>query len=196
MPLSPRPSEVRSTRLPFIMAAVGLALLAVQISSPRRAQALSTGVVISQVYGGGGNAGATLKNDFIELFNRGTAPVNLSTWSVQYASAAGSSWQSTNLTGTLQPGQYYLVQEAQGTGGTVSLPTPDATGTIAMSATAGKVALVNSITALTGTCPPGTIDFVGFGTTANCSETTPTAVLTNTTAAIRGGLGCTETDNN
>ena len=28
-----------------------------------------TDVVISQVYGGGGNAGATLTNDFIELFN-------------------------------------------------------------------------------------------------------------------------------
>ena len=28
-------------------------------------------VVISQIYGGGGNAGASLKNDFIELFNRG-----------------------------------------------------------------------------------------------------------------------------
>ena len=26
---------------------------------------------ISQVYGGGGNAGSTLKNDFIEVFNRG-----------------------------------------------------------------------------------------------------------------------------
>src|SRR6185436_15543578 len=28
-------------------------------------------VVISQVYGGGGNAGATLKSDFIELYNAG-----------------------------------------------------------------------------------------------------------------------------
>jgi hypothetical protein len=47
-------------------------------------------VVISQVYGGGGNAGATLKNDFIEIFNRGTAAQNLTGWSVQYASATGS----------------------------------------------------------------------------------------------------------
>ena len=34
-------------------------------------------VVISQVYGGGGNSGATLKNDFIEIFNRGSAAVNV-----------------------------------------------------------------------------------------------------------------------
>ena len=52
-------------------------------------------VVISQVYGGGGNAGATLKNDFIELFNRGASPVSLNGWSVQYASAAGTGWTPT-----------------------------------------------------------------------------------------------------
>ena len=97
-------------------------------------QAVSPDVVISQVYGGGGNSGATYKNDFIELFNRGTAPVSLNGWSVQYASSTGTTWSKTILTNVvLQPGQYYLVQEAVGTGGTVNLPTPDATGTIAMS---------------------------------------------------------------
>ncbi|MEQ1530867.1 MAG: hypothetical protein ABL925_16240, partial [Methylococcales bacterium] len=35
------------------------------------AYAVSPNIVISQVYGGGGNTGATYKNDFIELFNRG-----------------------------------------------------------------------------------------------------------------------------
>jgi uncharacterized protein len=95
-------------------------------------------VVISQVYGGGGNSGATLKNDFVELFNRSGAPVSLTGWSIQYASASGTTWQVTALSGTLQPGQYYLVQEAQGSGGTVTLPTPDAAGTIAMSAGGGS----------------------------------------------------------
>ncbi len=162
-------------------------------------RALSSGVVISQVYGGGGNAGAPFKNDFIELFNRGTSPVNLSGWSVQYASATGTSWSVTNLTNvTLAPGQYYLVQEAAGAGAVPSLPAPDVTGTIPMSATAGKVALVSNTTALTGIgCPfVGTIvDFVGFGT-ANCSETAPTPTLANATAAIRAVHGCTEIDNN
>ncbi|MDQ5859251.1 MAG: lamin tail domain-containing protein, partial [Acidobacteriota bacterium] len=96
------------------------------------AHAVSPNLVISQVYGGGGNSGATLKNDFIELFNRGTTTVSVATWSVQYASSAGSSWARTNLTGSIAPGQYYLVQQAQGAGGTVNLPTPDATGTTAM----------------------------------------------------------------
>src|ERR1700686_4257382 len=71
-------------------------------------------VVISQVYGGGGNSGATYKNDFIEVFNRGSAAVNLAGWSVQYASSSGTSWQVTSLTGTIGAGQYYLIQEAQG----------------------------------------------------------------------------------
>jgi len=39
-------------------------------------------IVISQVYGGGGNSGATLKNDFIELFNSGNAPVTITGWSL------------------------------------------------------------------------------------------------------------------
>jgi predicted extracellular nuclease len=162
-------------------------------------QAASPDVVISQVYGGGGNTDATYTNDFIELFNRGTTTVNLADWSVQYASAAGTSWQVTTLSGSLAPGQYYLVQEAAGAGGTTGLPTPDATGGIAMSATAGKVAVVNSTTELSGSgCPfdATIVDFVGFGTTANCSETASAPAPSNTTADLRAANGCTETDNN
>ena len=68
-------------------------------------------VVISQVYGGGGNLGATLTNDFIELFNRGTSIVNLNGWSVQYTSATGTgTWMVTPLSGSIAPGGYYLVR--------------------------------------------------------------------------------------
>ncbi|TPV32253.1 HYR domain-containing protein [Paucihalobacter ruber] len=157
----------------------------------------TTKVVISQVYGGGGNSSATLTNDFIELFNSGNTPVDLNGWSVQYASSAGSSWAVTALTGTIQPGQYYLIQQAAGSGGTVALPTPDAVGTIAMAAANGKVLLANTTTAQSGTCPTGSqiIDFVGFGN-ANCFEgSAATPTLNNTTAAIRNN-SCTDTDNN
>ncbi len=158
-----------------------------------------TQVVISQVYGGGGNSVATYKNDFIELFNRGTTCISLTGWSVQYASASGNAWAATNLTNvTLAPGQYYLIQEAAGGGGTTNLPTPDATGSIAMSNSDGKVALVNNTTALTGSCPKGSyiVDFVGYGS-ANCSEgVSPTGVLSNATAAIRKSNGCIDTDQN
>ncbi|MBK9120071.1 MAG: lamin tail domain-containing protein [Phycisphaerales bacterium] len=161
--------------------------------------AASANIVISQVYGGGGNAGATYKNDFVELFNAGASAVSVDGWSVQYASSAGSTWAITPLAGTIQPGQYYLVQQAQGTGGTVDLPTPDAVGTIAMAAANGKVALVTTTVALTGTCPwpSATIaDFVGFGT-ANCFEGAgATPALTNTLAALRLLNGCQDTDSN
>ncbi|WP_207505429.1 lamin tail domain-containing protein [Telluribacter humicola] len=158
----------------------------------------ATDVVISQVYGGGGNSGATYKNDFIELYNRGSVAVSLDGWSVQYASATGTTWQMTPLNGSIPAGGYYLIKQAQGSGGTVELPTPNATGTIAMSGTAGKVALVSSATALSGACPrESSVDFVGFGTTANCFEgagATPT--LSNTTAALRKSNGSIDTNNN
>ena len=157
-------------------------------------------VVISQVYGGGGNTGATYRNDFIELFNRGTTAININGWSVQYASATGASWTSpTSLTGTIPPGGYYLVQGAKGTAGTTDLPTPDAIGTLALSGTAGKIALVSTTTPLSATCPAGAtiIDFVGFGTTANCFEGTgPTPAPSNTNAVLRAANGCTDTNQN
>ena len=143
-----------------------LLLSSVLVSPPRAVKASANGIVISQIYGGGGNAGSTFKNDFIEIFNADGATVNLSGWSVQYSSAAGTTWQVTALNGSLAPGQYFLIQESQGAGGTTNLPAPNATGNIAMSATAGKVALVSNTVALSGGCPVGgaIIDFVGYGT--------------------------------
>ncbi len=154
-------------------------------------------LVISQVYGGGGNAGATFTHDFIELFNQGPTTVNLSGWSVQYISATGAgTWAVTPLSGSIAPGGYYLVQEAPGAGGTTPLPTPDAIGTIAMAAGAGKVALSSSTTPFIGACPTCFVDLVGYGG-ANCFEGAgPTAATSNTTAALRKRGGCFDSDNN
>src|SRR5438034_2527513 len=120
-------------------------------------------------------------------------------WSVQYASATGTTWQVTNLAGAIPPGGYYLIQEAAGAGGTTGLPPADVTGSINISATVGKVALVNSTTALSGSCPTGgaIVDFVGYGATANCFEGAgPAPAPSNTTADFRLNAGCTDTDNN
>jgi len=157
-------------------------------------------VVISQIYGGGGNSGAPFRNDFIEIFNAGSTPVNLAGWSVQYASATASTWSSTPLTPVvLAPGQHYLIQQAGGNNG-AALPTFDATGTIAMAAGSGKVALVKSTTALAGSCPkddPNIVDLVGYGSTANCFRGTgPAPAASNTNAATRAANGCTDTRNN
>src|SRR6185503_7487945 len=149
--------------------------------SPTPTPGVAGSVVISQLYGGGGNAGATLKNDFIEIINHTGAPINLNGWSVQFASATATTWNVTPLTNfTLQPGQYYLIKQSQGAGGTVDLPTPDATGTALMGATSGKAAVVSNTTALSGACPSGAgiIDMVGYD------------------GAIRKNGGCLDTDNN
>jgi predicted extracellular nuclease len=153
-------------------------------------------VVISQVYGGGGNSGATLKHDFIELFNNGSAPVAIGGWSVQYASATGTSWALTPIPAgtTLQPGRYLLVRQAQGTGGSIDV-IGDVTGTLAMGGVSGKVALANNSTAFSGTVPTGAVDFVGYGA-ATTAEGSPTALLTSTTSAQRNTNGCTDSNNN
>ncbi|WUR14839.1 ExeM/NucH family extracellular endonuclease [[Empedobacter] haloabium] len=155
-------------------------------------------IVISQAYGGGGNSGATYKSDFVELFNRGATAVTLTNWSVQYASAAGTSWQVTTIPNvTLQPGQYFLIQQASGSGGSVAL-SPDLTGTIPMGGSGGKVALVRGTTALTGANPTANVaDLVGWGGNATGYEGSgPAGGTANATAAVRNEAGCVDTDDN
>lgn len=161
-------------------------------------------VVISQVYGAGGVLGATLKNDFVELHNRGNTPVDVTGWSLQYAYPTGSfnsvPNHTTPLTGIIPAGGYYLVQFAGDGGGTVDLPAPDAIGGTDLIDSSGKVALVNSTTPLTGQCPNNAsiVDFVGYGIFTNCFEgpsaaPTPSAV---TIAVTRVDAGCTDSANN
>ena len=155
-------------------------------------------IVISQVYGGGGNSGATHRNDFVELFNRGASPTDISGWTLQYASATGSGWSATPLSGVILPGQYYLIQEGTGRSGAgVQLSTPDAVGGIGLSAASGKVALVSGSPLLSGSAPndPRIIDFVGYGT-ANFAEGPTASQLSNTTAITRAGGGCVDANNN
>ena len=176
-------------------------------------------LVISQVYGGGGNSGATYTNDFVEIFNHGTTTVNFAVtpYSVQYAGATGSFGGATpgSLTlinsGTIAPGQYFLVQEfAPSSPEGVALPTSDATGSINLATSGGKVALVSSASAVTASTCPGDdlstsptnpsgnniVDFVGYGS-ANCYEgTNPAPAHANTTADLRKAGGCLDTDQN
>lgn len=163
-------------------------------------------VVISQVYGGGGNSGATYTHDFIELFNRGTAPVTLSGYTLQYASATGT-FSATNRQTlpdiTIQPGKYFLIQQAQGNGGTTPLPSPDLIPTeadnnvvLALSGTNGKVVLASNNTLVTSATDANVVDFVGYGTANMYEGAAAVAALSNTTAAIRANEGCTDTNSN
>jgi len=165
-------------------------------------------IVISQVYGGGGNSGAAYQNDFVELFNPGTIPFDLTGWSLQYAAFNGSGWGSNKqpLGGTISPGEYYLIKLGSGGATGLALPAANVEGAINLSGSTGKVALVSSFQPLSGNCPladPNLVDFVGYGSTAAtsgfCYEgTTPTPGpgSNNALSVLRKSGGTTDTNNN
>ncbi len=210
---------------PMLMTLILFAAIAAGVSPHfnRPVAALSPDIVISQLYGGGGAAvGSTYTNDFVELFNRGATAVDVTGWSIQYASAAGTGLFGattvviTPLSGTLQPGQYLLVEGAVSTATPtgVPLPTPDVTDAspINLSGSSGKVALVTDSTPLgcnggSTPCDAGMLariqDLVGYGATAttppNFFEGTvpaPEPAPSASNGVQRKDGGCTETDDN
>lgn len=176
-------------RIRFLAGALCIAALC------RSAQAISTTIVISQIYSSqniGRPEGPRLRNDFIELFNRGNTTVNLSGWSLQVSPDTGTSWQKITLSGSIAPGQYYLVQTAPGLG-RASLPQPDATAPLVrVEALGGGVALVNNDTLLGTTCPVFSTDFVSYGSASGCGNAAP--ALDSLNGLIRARGGCLETD--
>jgi hypothetical protein len=168
----------------------------------------SPDLVISQVYGGGGNTGAPYTNKFVELFNRGSSPVALAGKSVQYASATGTGTFSTSLVAlpaaTVAAGGYFLIHLAGGANGS-PLPAADAVGTFNPAATAGKFVLVSTSTGLTcnGGSTPCTasqlgqiVDLVGYGSANFFEGSAAAATLSATTAALRADDGCADTNDN
>ena len=163
----------------------------------------SPDLVVSHVFAGGGNSGAPLTHDFVELFNRGATTVDVSGWTIQYATAAGTTWQATALSGSIAPGRYYLVQLASGGTSGGPLPAADATGTSNLANTGGKVALVRNATPLScgaspGSCSsdPNLADLVGYGSATDYEGSAAAPALSNTTALERAVGGCADTDDN
>ena len=162
--------------------------------------AFAADVVISQMYGAGGNAGATLRYDYVELFNRSSSAVAVGGWTIQYASAAGTSWGKAELpAGTsIDPGKYFLVKLASSnTAVGADVAADFFSAAVNMSGTSGKVALVNNNTSLSGAQPAGASiqDVVGYGT-ANFFETAAAPAMSATTSLLRANGGCTDANNN
>jgi len=162
--------------------------------------AFAADVVISQMYGAGGNNGATLRYDYVELFNRGSAAVAVGGWTIQYGSASGTTWGKAELpAGTsIDPGKYFLVKLASSnTSVGADLAADFFSSSVNMSGASGKVALVNNNTSLTGAQPSSASiqDVVGYGS-ANFSETAAAPGMSATTSLLRANNGCTDTNNN
>jgi endonuclease G len=160
-------------------------------------------LVISQLYGGGGNTSATFTNDYVEIYNPTGISFNLAGWSLQYASAAGTSWTNKQpLGGTIAPGEYFLVALASGGANGAPLPVlANISGDINMSATTGKIALVSNSISLSGSCPngvdPDIVDFVGYGSSASCFEGGARAPApSNTSSLFRKLNGAQDTNQN
>ena len=179
------------------VAAALLGLFIAPLASVPAANAVSPNVVISEVYGAGGNGtGPTYTNDFIELYNPTDTAVSLAGWSVQYRSSNGTSVTNgpsgiTPLTGSIPPKSHYLVVEAAGANaGTATMPTGDATGTIALGGAAGQVLLVNGTspsTVGTGNLAGNNalVDMVGYGVAGSFETPATTTGLTNVTSTQR-----------
>ncbi|MFD4524025.1 endonuclease/exonuclease/phosphatase family protein [Streptomyces sp. NPDC058470] len=203
MPRTPH-SRPRWRHLAYPLLSTGVAGAFVLTAVPAASAVPSTGALITEVYGGGGNSGATLTRDFVELGNAGSASQDLSGYSVQYlpgTPSASSQWGVTALTGSVAPGKRFLIAESAGTGGTTALPTPDATGTLAMSATAGTIALVSGTTALTcktaADCAADSrvVDLVGYGTAVVREGGGPVTGASNT-ASVARAASLADTDDN
>lgn len=160
-------------------------------------------IVVTELYASGGNSGALYANDYVELLNRGSGSVALSGWTLQYASATTTTWQTTALSGTIPAGGHYLVQLASGGTNGSSLPAADATGTSNLAVTGGKVAVVRDATALScgataGSCSAaGNVeDLVGYGAASDYEGSGPAPAPSATTAIARAAGGCTDADDN
>lgn len=184
------PAPRRRVTATLTAVALGAAVTTVTVTAPATATPAGDGVVISEYYGGGGNSGATLTRDFVELFNPTDHPVSLDGWTLQYLPATASA--ATALRGTVAPHGYYLVAGAAGAGGTVDLTADVTDPRLAMGGRAGTVVLMSS-DALFGT-GADPVDVVGVGR-PRVHEGRPGPAVSNTTSASRDAAG-TDTDDN
>jgi len=185
----------------------GLALTATPFAvlataPPAHAAPDGSGLVISEVYGAGGNAGAVYDADFVELVNPTDASIPLAGLAIHYRSAAGGSGGSPYaLSGSVPAHAHWLIQMGAAGSTGAALPTPDAVASPAfsMAAAGGQVALQQgtSIIATSGdvTGTPGLVDFFG-GKGAASFEGSPTSANATATQSLNRSVAGTDTDDN
>ena len=162
-------SENRSAQVNASLAAAALAAIGFCNSA-------HGALVIQQIYGDAGfDSNATYQNDYVDLYNSGTAAFNLTGINLEYGSSTGAvganSFEFFPLPSTsLAAGGYFLIEMAGGTFGAVLPVTPNLVDTNTAiytkpSFSSGKLALITS----TG----GILDYVTYGSAAASSGTWP-----------------------
>lgn len=156
-------------------------------------------VLISQVFPASSGT-AAYNRDYVELKNRGTAPVNIAGWRLHYGSPTTTLWTRIALPSvTLQPGQHLLISMGLTSAGGTPLPSPDLLwNNTPMDPSGGRLALTRSDVIFTIGCPltsPVLEDFVGYGSAA-CARNLPAPAPSATQAVLRVGDGCVDTHSN
>ncbi|MFZ4725131.1 MAG: S8 family serine peptidase [Paludibacter sp.] len=136
-------------------------------------------VMITQVYGGGGNSGATYKSDFIEFLNTTDSDINISGWCLYYIAATSSSTSQKfefPANTIIKAGKFFALKGGEGAGTQPAWNVIfDGTCTLNLSGSTGKILLLTSNATFTLSTPPtideiinniNFMDYVPFGTTA------------------------------
>ena len=182
----------------ILLNSVGAPQQTVSVTGRVTQPAVMPNVIISEVFGGGGNTGATLKNDFVELYNTSAETVQIGGWSLQYFGATGTGEALITNVFVIPEGRYipsgshFLIKALAGAGGTQDIIDQDATSTLSLSGTSGKIILYNTNIAQTIsdiasiTSNPNFVDYVPYGTTATpVWESAMTSNVSSTTSATR-----------
>ena len=188
---------------PTLLGLIAAPLAVLATSAP--AQAAGPGLVINEVYGGGGNTIATFENDFVELRNTTDAPVSLAGKSLQYRGPNSIVLPLAEnvlvLPDVVVPaGETFLVKGATASGepnppGT-PLPEPDMTTALNMSGTDGQVYLAettlptnpNLVNNTSGNeFDANVLDFVGYGAALSFEGSGPTPAPTAALSVSRKG---------
>jgi hypothetical protein len=189
----------------FSFAAIVFTFAASVGNAQAQAACLPGQVVINEVYVSGGASGALYKNDFVELYNTSTTACSLANFTLQTATGTANNFTSlvsfpAGAASVIPAGGFYLIQfggDAPGSG--LTLQNPNLTSAINLDNLSGKLALVNSLSSLTGNCDnnlANSFDFVGYGATANCFEGTAPAPVSSLTTSISRILLGFDTNNN
>lgn len=163
----------KTNRIIALFMAMAMMLTLFPAAKAIGAETLGRGpIVIYEAYGGGGNNGGVYKNDFIVLKNISTADVDVTGWTVQYASATGTFNSQVGLSGIIPAGGYVLIQAAEGSNkDQQELPPPDYVTSIAMGASNFKLLLSRNAVPVASSAMPSTlletypiVDYLGAGT--------------------------------